>query len=154
MFIYKDTSNFPEELTKYGCSEGALAEVFIHLKNGRKGETTWKLQCIPNVGFYQNLHVFLKRWTLTKSANKTLIGQLYIAIDPTLQAKGYRPDNIYRFIERVAGLRCPQSALMNYNIQASELTYLQTKVKEHARQMEELTTNFSSMKQELEKTKQ
>ena len=154
MFIYKDASNFPEELTKYGCSEGALAEVFTHLKNGRKGEAAWKLQCIPNVGFYQNLHVFLKRWILTKSANKTLIGQLYIAIDPTLQAKGCRPDNVYRFMERVAGSRSPQSALMNYNIQASELTYLQTKVKEHTSQMEELTTNFSSMKQELEKTKQ
>jgi len=83
-----------------------------------------------------------------------LLGQLYIAIDPSLQAKHSRPDNVYRFIEKVAGSQYFQPKLMNYNFKENEKLQLQTKVKEHVTQMEELATNFSSIKQELESTEQ
>ena len=99
----KDADYFPKELHKYGCSKKALTEVFMHLKDGEKGEAPWKIQGIPNVDFYQHLYQYLKRWSLTKSATKTLLGQLYTAIDPSLEAKHSRPDNIYRFIEKFAG---------------------------------------------------
>ena len=125
----------------------------MHLKDGEKGEAPWKIQGIPNVDFYQHLHQYLKRWSLTKSATKTLLGQLYIAIDPSLEAKHSRPDNIYRFIEKVAGSQCLQPKLMDYNFKDEKME-LQTKLKEHGTEMEKLATNFTSVQQELEITKQ
>jgi len=46
------------------------------------------------------------------------------------------------------------STLMSYNFQENEKMQLQSKMKEHVTQMEELTINFTSLKQELESTKQ
>jgi len=65
-------------------------------------QTNWGtlLQGNPNIGFYNHLHRFLKRWSVTQGASKALIGDLYLAIDPNLQAKGYQSNNAYRFIER------------------------------------------------------
>ena len=56
---------------------------------------------IPTVGFYRELHNFLKKWPSSRSATKTAIGKLYIQIDPELCIKSTtscRPDNIFQFL--------------------------------------------------------
>ena len=58
-----------------------------------------------------------------------VIGQFYIAIDMNLQAKGSRPDNTYRFIERVVTSDHPRCALMIYGVDV-ELKALRTELKE------------------------
>ena len=62
----------------------------------------WIVVGIPTIGFYRALHNFLKRWPVTKSLTKTSIGRFYIAIDDNLRKSGGRPDNVYRYVERIA----------------------------------------------------
>jgi len=75
---------------------------------------------------------------------RTLIGKLYITIDPNLQKKNCRPDNAYRFIERINTLEStypPSTTLMTYNTHGthkSEFKSLHAKVDELADQMHQL----------------
>ena len=71
-----------------------------------------------------------KKWPLTRSTTKMVIGQFYIAIDMNLQAKGSRPDNTYRFIERVVTSNHPRCTLMIYGVENVELKALRTELKE------------------------
>ena len=149
---------FPEQLHKYGLNEKLLLEVYGQVLD-KRGTISWSLQGIPNVEFYQLLHPFLKKWPLTKSISRTMIGKLYMAIDPNLQKNNSRPDNVYRFIERrtTLGPTCPSTTQMIYgthNIHKSELKSLHVKGDEQDDQMYQLTLDLNSMKQELDKTKQ
>lgn len=114
---------------------------------------SWRIQGIPPVEFYQLLHGFLSKWSLTNCAPKTVIGRLYMAIDPNLQNYNYRPDNAYRFIERkvASGSACHPATLMTYG---NELKILHAKVNEQANQMQKLTLDLSLIKQELQKTRE
>ena len=96
------------ELERYGLTETKLEEVFLSTEN--LGHT-WSLSEIPIVGFYRQLHHYLKRWPLSRSATKTMIGRFYISSDPELQTKSIctRPDNVYQFIES-------QKALLHPNV--------------------------------------
>lgn len=58
----------------------------------------WSLKGVPNV---EELCCFLKSWRKSQQASKPKIGHFYIAIDENLQRNGFRPDNAYRFIQRV-----------------------------------------------------
>ena len=64
---------------------------------------------------------FLKRWQRTQRATKVRIGRFYIAIDRNLQAKDCRPDNTYRFIQRVVESNLSRNTRMNYGFQEQEL---------------------------------
>ena len=81
------------------------------------------------------------------------IGQFYMAIDKNLQAKGSRPDNTYRFVERVVMSEKPRSALMMYGFEDVELKVLQVEMKGYSEQNKKLTADLSAMQRELEETK-
>ena len=51
---------FPEEFYSYGLNEKLLASVFHQVESGKE-PIQWCLHGIPNVGFYQKLHPFLKK---------------------------------------------------------------------------------------------
>lgn len=153
IFIGKDDA-FPEELISSGLSESVMMSIYEHVKFKRIGAPSWRIQSNPNVGFYYQLHHFLKRWSVTACASKALIGDFYLAIDPSLQAKGFQSNNAYRFIERVISSGYTASTLIPYNHQETKIKKLQSTLKGHASQMENLTSEFSSVKEELQATKQ
>ena len=107
----------------------------------------------PTVGFYRELHIFLKKWPVSRALTKVSLGRFYVSIDPQLYSKGMcgRPDNVYQFIERVVSSDRDLSAPMSYGhiatverlrkercVCSNEVEELSTKVKE---QQEEITFN-------------
>ena len=158
MHIDDQPIKFPEQLCKYGLNEKLLLEVYRQVLHKRE-TVSWSLQGISNVEFYHLLHPFLKKWPLTKSISRTVIGKLYMAIDPNLQKNNCRPDNAYRFIERrtTLGSNLPSTTLMTYSthdIHKSELKSLHVKGDEQDDHIHKLTLDLNSMKQALDKTKQ
>jgi hypothetical protein len=59
-----------------------------------------------------------------------LCGVHCIAIDKNLQARHYRPDNAYRFIERAIESKKHPSAAMKYGMEYLEVKALQNEAKE------------------------
>lgn len=110
----------------------------------------WSLNEIPTVGFYRELHRFLKKWPISRSATKTAIGNFYISIDPELQKKSTfsRPDNIYRFIEKVADSDKPDATRMCYNLHAT-IQRLQTEIIGCSAEIQGLSATVQNQKQEL-----
>ena len=68
---------FPEELHDYGLDAELLEKVFYEVKIQKKGAISWKLKGIPETGFYESLHKFLKHWLKTSSAPIVELGKLY-----------------------------------------------------------------------------
>ena len=118
---------FPLRLHGYGLNEELLASVYDQVLN-KKNILCWQLKDVPDIGFYQELHPFLKKWSITRGASKISIGRFYIAIDPSLKG---RADNVYRFIERVAKSDQPSNKLMSYgfNEARAEIKAMKTEVK-------------------------
>ena len=115
---------------------------------------SWSLQETPPVEFYKLLHGFLTKSSLTNCASKTVMGRLYMAIDPNLQSNVFRPDNAYRYIERKVASESachPSASMMTYG---NEIKTLNAKVNEQADQIKKLTCDLNLIKQELEKTRQ
>ena len=115
----------------------------------------WRLTRIPVNGFYQSLHHFLKKWPCTRSANKSLISELYVAIDPYLKAKGGRPDNIYRFVENLAKL--PAHHPVNYRAeltQVHKVRAIRSEVEHCHQQCEAMTSELELLKGQFESSKE
>ena len=74
----------------------------------------WCVKGIPTVGFYRCLHKFLVKWPKSRSMSKTAVGKFYMAIDHRLKQKGSRPDNIYRFVEKIILSDEPDCSYMRY----------------------------------------
>ena len=97
------------------------------------------------------MHNFLTRWPLTSKSTKVLLGKFYIAIDKNLQARGFRPDNAYRFIEKIAMLsKCCRNSIVNYG---SEKIQVSTLVKECTEQVHMLMSDLSFVKTEYAEMK-
>ena len=58
--------------------------------------------------------VFLKKWPVSSKSTRQTNGRFYNAIDPTLQARGIRPDNVYRLIERISQSIHPSNRVMSH----------------------------------------
>ena len=88
-------ASFPEDLYDYGLDVELLEKVYDEVKIQRKGAISWKLKGIPEIGFYESLHRFLKYWPKTRSAPIVELGKFYIDIDKNLEKKEMRPYNAY-----------------------------------------------------------
>ena len=130
-----------------------LEKVYDQVKDKKKGSILWKLKGIPEVGFYNNLHNFLKHWPKTRSAPKMEMGKFYIAIDKNLQEKEMRPDNAYRFVEKLVTSSLPRNTVVNYNLEKDKVKVLESEVKQCNDQIQKLTEDFAAMKLQLEDTK-
>ena len=109
---------------------------------------------IPEIGFYENLHNFLKHWPETCSALKVELGKFYIAIDKSLQEKKSRPDNAHRFVEKLVTSSLPRNAVVNYNIEkGTTVKVLESELKQCNEQIQNLTEDFVAMKLQLEDKK-
>ena len=141
--------DFPAELQQYGLTEEVLKEAFSQSVEDQ--ELCWSLTKIPTVGFYRELHNFLKKWPSSRSATKTAIGKFYIQIVPELCIKSTtscRPDNIFQFIEKVAFSSKPHSTLMSYGTHAT-IQLLQNEVRGCSTEIQELSAKVMEQEQEL-----
>ena len=155
LLISAPGNKFPEELSLYGLTEELLASTFSQVLNNEKS-LSWKLSSTPTVGFYHALHRYLKRWPTTSRTTKIAIGKFYIAIDPNLKAKGGRPDNIYRFIEKVSQSETDQ--LVNYGnmqkcILRQEMKAMQLEVQNCNQMVEQMSTDYERLKEEFKSSK-
>ena len=111
--------------------------------------TVWSL-CgkIPTIGFYRGLHHYLKQHF---KATKTLIGKLYSGIDSNLKEKGSRPDNIYRFVERIVSSQRHSEELMPYDTQ--QVKSMSIDLKKCSEQVEMLNSECTELRGKFEKTR-
>ena len=142
---YLNSLEFPCELGKYGLTEQLLEEAFA---NQCDFTECWSLSEIPTVGFYRELHCFLKKWPPTLSVTKTTIGRFYMSIDAELKRKGSRPDNVYQFIEKVATSKKLSSTVMSYGLHAT-IQHLQKEAKGCSEQAQKLSAKLNEQENEL-----
>lgn len=124
-------------------------------------DVEWMLKDTPTVGFYRELHTFLRKWPVSRSLTKVAIGRLYVCIDPQLYRKGMcsRPNNVYQFIERVALSDMPSSAPMSYGHDATvkrlhkELSVYSNEVEELSSKVREQEEELTEMKREVERAR-
>ena len=89
---------------------------------------------------------------LTSTSTKVSLGKFYIAIDKNLQARGLRPDNAYRFIERIATSNQPRNSIVKYGLEDIQLNTVQLQVKECTEQIKKLVTLVNGLKKENAET--
>ena len=138
-----------------GLSEDILASIFQRVQGGDE-HLRWSSKGIPEIGFYQELHPFLKKWSVTHGTTKQAIGRFYIAIDQNLKDRGMRADNVYRLIERICQSKQPSSSLTSYGPDlkaAADVRVMQTQVKECAKLVEQITSEYSELKRKFEESR-
>ena len=123
-FSDTDDTPFPTQLTDAGLNEETL-EASLTLQGD------WCIKDVPTVGFYRCLHKFLVHWPKSRSMTKTAVGKFYMGIDHNLKQKGSRPDNIYRFVEKITLSDEPDSASMSYGLGYQQIHHLRRELKEH-----------------------
>ena len=95
--------SFPLELLAYGLNEKLLMEAFSQVENAEDEKSlSWYIRGIPDYGFYQDLHEFLKKCPHTRHFTKVSIGNFYNAIDKNLRDRSFQPINAYRFVDRLS----------------------------------------------------
>lgn len=110
--------------------------------------TVWNLSGrIPTIGFYRALHVYLKQHF---KVTKTAIGKLYCSIDSNLKEKGGRPDNTYRFVERIVSSQHYSEELMLYDTQPAK--HMSARLKKCSEQVEVLNSECTELRSKFENT--
>ena len=120
-----------------------LAKVYDQVQNDKS--PSWYLRGIPDYGFYQDLHKFLKKWPHIRDSSKVSIGKFYSVIDLNLRNKGLRPDNAYRFVDRLVLSKCSRDSIVKYGDADANL---QTQVKECMKFTQTLITELEEVKRQ------
>ena len=94
---------FPRNVHKCGVTESVLQKAFLQYLEERQ-DLCWTLTKPVSVGFYRDLHRYLRQWPPSRSATKTTVGKFYLFVDVNFKCKrmSSRPDNIYMLVQRVA----------------------------------------------------
>ena len=152
IFQYVEVNeSYPDILTAHGFTKEFLTSSVREIE--ARNTTVWSLSGrIPTIGFYRALHVYLKQHF---KATKTAIDKLYCSIDSKLKGKGGRPDNTYRFVERIVSSRHHSEELMLYDTQpAKRMSVRLKKCSEQAEVLNsELRSKFEKTKSQLSSTK-
>lgn len=135
---------FPKELIEQGLSEKVLFSSLNEVQTGSQSHL-WELNGIPSIGFYRALHTYLKRQL---RSTKVLIGRFYATIDRNFREKGSRPDNIYRFVERIVASKRQSDEPMVYNIQV--IKEIKSQLKKCSEQIDELHAECTELRQKFE----
>lgn len=143
----KDDTEYPHDLIAHGLTSELLISSMSEIKAGKV--TVWSLSGrIPTIGFYRALHHYLKQHF---KATKTAIGKLYCGIDANIKEKGIRPDNIYRFVERVISSQRHSGELMLYDTQPAKSMSIH--LKKCSEQLEMLNLDCTDLRSKFENTK-
>lgn len=145
---------FPTKLHGYGLSEELLSSIVYQVLT-EKHPLKWSLKGIPDIGLYQQLHPFLKKWSVTRDLTKISIGRFYIAIDSNLKRKGMRADNVYRLIDRISKSDQPSSTLMSYgsNETVTAIRAMQAEAKHCTQKIENLASDYHELKCKFENSR-
>ena len=143
---------FPKDLQAYGLNEELLVEVFSQVLSGQDRSLVWHLRGVPDHGFHQDLHYFITRCPQTSTSTKVSRGKFYIAIDTNLQARDLRPDNAYRFIEKIATSNRPRTSIVKYGVEDIEMSTVQLQVKACTEQIQELVATVKALQTENAET--
>ena len=140
--------SYPDDLIPYGLTKDLLNSAMSEIEAGNT--SVWSLSGrIPTIGFYRALHLYLKQHF--KATTKTSIGKLYCSIDINLKEKGSRPDNIYRFVERIISSDHHSEDLMMYDTQPAKSMSIH--LKKCSDQLEMLNSECTELKSKFEKTR-
>ena len=142
---------FASKVHDYGLSEAVLVSTFHRVHDGKQ-PLHWCLKGIPEVGFYQEIHFFFKKWSVTRGTMKQAIGKFYIAIDQNFKDKGTRADSVYWLIERICQSGQASNTLMSYGPDkaVAEVKIMHTQVKECEEQVEQIATEYCELKRKFE----
>lgn len=133
----------------YGLSKEVLISAMSEIESGNVAVASWTLSGrIPTIGFYRALHLYLKQHF---KATKTSVGKLYCAIDVNLKEKGSRPDNIFRFVERIVSSEHHSEELMLYDTQPAKSMSIH--LKKCSDKLEMLNAECTELRSKFEKPK-
>ena len=151
--MHADSCVFPKKLQGYGLSEKLLEMTFEQFL--KEKPLKWCLKGIPDIGFYQELHPFLKKWSRTCDLTKIIIGRFYIAIDFNYKQKSIRADNVYRLVDKISISGQPSSTLMSYGPDRTltEIRSMQTEAKQCLHEMENLASEYDALKSKFENSR-
>ena len=143
---------FPRSLNSYGLSEELLTTIFNQVLEGKQPK--WHLRGIPEIQFYRELHLFLKKWPVSCKLTKQAIGRFYNAIDPTLKAKGIRPDNVYRLIERISQNTQDLNSIVSYGIMSDKsiVKAMQVEARACTERVETLSSECKQLREKFEES--
>ena len=155
---YKHFSNylavvtFPSELMSYGLNEELLLEVFAQVQN--EEPIIWHIRGIPDNGFYQDVHQYLKRSPYTRDNSKVSIGKFYNSIDKNFQDCSFTPCNAYRFIDKLLTSSHPRDAIVRYSrqVDTEPARDLQTQAMDCTEVIQKMAAELEFLKKELNGT--
>lgn len=108
-------------------------------------KVSWHLNAIPSIGLYRKLHTFLKK---QPGITKVLIGRFYMAINCHLKEKGSRPDNVYRYIDKITSSKRESAESMVYYIHG--MKEISSQLKKCSEKIEGLNAECTQMRQRFE----
>ena len=116
-YLHADPIVFPTSVQECDATERLLQGAFLQCLEGQK-DLCWTLTKPVTVGFYRDLHHYLRQWPPARSATKTTVGSFYLLLDVNFKSGGMsnRPDNIYMFVQRVVNSHRLSSGPMYYGM--------------------------------------
>lgn len=136
------------KLEKCGLTDDILTTALSQCSEAHElpVDVRWSLTEIPTVGFYRELHNFLRKLATPRGIKKIPVSRFYVSIDPELRRKGMcsRSDNV---IERIAMSNKPGCTLMQYG--EHKLKHLRKEVKLYSSEVQELSSKVMDQQKEL-----
>lgn len=108
---------FPISVQEYDVTEKLLQKAFLQCLEGQE-DLCWTLTKPVTVGFYRDLHRYLRHWSPARSATKATVGRFYLLVDANFKSRrmSRRPDNIYMFVQRITDSHRLSSDPMYYGM--------------------------------------
>lgn len=101
-------------------SESTLQRAFLQCLEGQQ-DLCWTLTRPVTVGFYRDIHRYLRQWPPAQSATNATFGCFYLLIDVNFRSRrmAKRPDNIYMFVQKIADSDRLSSDPMYYGVDST-----------------------------------
>ena len=149
-----DLNVFPTSIQECDVTERLLQRAFLQCLEGQK-DLCWTLTKPVTVGFYRDLHHYLRQWPPARSATKTTVGRFYLLVDVNFKSRrmSKRPDNVYMFVQKVADSHRLSSEPMYYGTVKqlkSVVCGYQEKLKIMSHRVSEQQEALEEMKKQLE----
>lgn len=134
-------------------TEGLLQRAFIQCLEGQN-DLEWTLSKPVTIGFYRDLHRYLRHWPPARSATKTTVGKFYVLVDVNFKSGriSARPDNVYMLVQRVADSSRSSSEPMYYGMDKT-IEQLDNVVCGYQEDLEIMSHKVSEQQEALEEMK-
>lgn len=145
---------FPTSVQEYGITEDLLQKAFLHCLEGQN-DLDWTLRKPVTIGFYRDLHSYLRHWPPAQSATKTTVGKFYLLVDMNFKTgrMSARPDNVYRFVQKVADSTRSRLEPMYYGMDKT-IEQLENVVCGYQEDLETMSHKASEQQEALEEMKE